>query len=54
MFKRFRFFWEGDTFRQVNWIEHVRERFAVLLAPWAVYPDIREYHEEGKLPWQAR
>lgn len=52
MFK-LRHFWEGDTFRQASWLDHVREKLAVLLAPWAIYTDILEYHEEGKLPWRA-
>ena len=41
---------EHRNYRQVRWLDHLREKFAVLLAPWAIYPDIREYHEKGKLP----
>jgi hypothetical protein len=34
----------GDGMRQIRWLDHVREVIAVWLAPWAVYPDVREYH----------
>lgn len=31
-------------FKFIRWLDFHRQRLAVLLAPWAVYPDIREYH----------
>lgn len=34
----------SDGFRQLRWLDHVREVLAVWLAPWAIYPDVREYH----------
>ena len=33
-------------FKIINWLDFMREKFAVLLAPWAVYPDIQEYHQQ--------
>lgn len=38
--------WRNPNFYQMHWYDRLRERVAILLAPWAIHDDLREWYKK--------